>query len=317
MALMRLGIRMVATIIAATALTFFLLEISIPGGFRAAILPPGDTRSPHARRLIEEFHLDDNVVERYVHWLIDALSGDFGVSAQSDRPVSEILTHRLPISIEIMVVGVLVTALIGLPLGILAVAWSRRRIGQVLNALLGLAQSIPVYVTPIFLIAIFAVRLQWLPAAGWVRISSSLSGNLRNLVLPIIALVLAEVGSVARIVRGDVLRVMESDYISAAVGKGLTTRYILFRHALRPASLSLLNVIALNIGALLTGALVIELIFGIGGLGQVLLEATIGRDLYVLLGLTTYAVVVHVGLAALVDALQLMLDPRIRRKAAR
>ena len=169
------------------------------------------------------------------------------------------------------------------------------------------------YVTPIFLISFFAVRLRWLPASGWVRISDSLTGNLRNLILPLTALVLAEVGIVARIVRSDVLRVMQSEFIAAARGKGLTEPYVLVRHALRPASLGLLNVVSLNIGSLLTGALIIEVIFGIGALGQILLEASLNRDLPLLLGITTYAVVIYVVLSTAVDALTALIDPRTRR----
>ncbi len=305
------------TIAGASLFVFVLLEVSIPGGFRAVLLSPGDNRSPRARRLIEEFHLDENIVMRYLHWLNGAVRGDFGRSTLSDELVTNIIMHRLPISIEIMLVGVVLTVLIGIPLGLLAVERYGRLGGRPLNLLLGLSQSIPVYVTPIFLISFFAVRQRWLPASGWTRISDSLIGNIESLVLPMTALVLAEVGIVARIVRADVLRVMQSDFIAAAVGKGLSRRYVLFRHALRPASLGLLNLIGMNIGSLLTGALVIELIFGIGALGQTLLEATLSRDLYLMLGVTTYAAVVHVVLNTTVDALMITLDPRLRQHRLR
>ena len=278
------------------------------------MLPTGDSRSPRARQLIEEFHLDDNVFERFGHWLVDAVRGDFGRSVLSGDDVVDIITPRLSISLEIMLLGVVLTLLIGVPLGLAAVAIDGRRGSRLLNGLLGLSQSIPVYVTPIFLISFFAVRLRWLPAAGWVRISDSLAGNLRNLILPLTALVLAEVGIVARIVRTDVLQVMQSEFISAARGKGLGERYVLLRHALRPASLGLLNVVSLNVGSLLTGALIIELIFGIGALGQVMLESALNRDLPVLLGVTTYAVVVYVLISTAVDALTALIDPRTRRK---
>ena len=308
----RLLARMIGTIGGATLFVFVLLEVSIPGGFRAVLLTPGDTRSPRARRLIDEFHLDDNILERYFHWVAGAVRGDFGRSTLSDESVSDIILHRLPISLEIMLLGVILTVLIGIPLGLLAVERNGRRGGNVLNLLLGLSQSIPVYVTPIFLISFFAVRHRWLPSSGWTRLSDSLIGNLENLVLPLTALVLAEVGIVARIVRADVLRVMQSDFIAAAIGKGLSRPYVLFRHALRPASLGLLNVIGMNIGSLLTGALVIELIFGIGALGQTLLESTLNRDLYLILGVTTYAAIVYVVLNTIVDATLLLLDPRLR-----
>lgn len=278
------------------------------------LLSPGDTRSPRARRLIDEFHLDEHLIVRWARWLGDVAQGDFGRSTLSDEPVVDIITHRLPISMEIMLVGVALTVLLGIPLGLLAVAREGRRGGGMLNAALGLSQSIPVYVTPLFLIAFFSVRQRWLPASGWTRLSDSLAGNLEHLVLPMTALVLAEVGIVARIVRADVLRVMQSDFVAAAMGKGLTRRYVLFRHALRPASLGLLNVIGLNIGSLLSGALVIELIFGIGALGQTLVESTLSRDLYLILGVTTYVAVVYVVLNTIVDALLLLLDPRLRRR---
>jgi peptide/nickel transport system permease protein len=170
-----------------------------------------------------------------------------------------------------------------------------------------------VYLTPIFLVWVFAIQLQWLPAAGWGRISSSPAENLRNLLLPMTALAFAEIGIVGRIVRAETLRVLQTDFIAAAVGKGLPRSYVLRRHALRPASLGLLNVIGLNIGSLLSGAVIIEVIFGIGGLGQVLLEATLNRDLYLILGLTVYTVVIYVGLNAIVDGLMFAADPRIRR----
>lgn len=309
----RLFMRLVGTVMAATLMTFIGLEVSIKGGFRAVLLPPGEPNTARDRETIELYHLDDNVVVRYLYWLGDAVRGDFGYSAVSGQPVTDILVHRIPISLQLMLVGVTVAILIAVPLALLAVAWRNNIGGKILNFFFGLSQGIPVYVSPLFLIALFAVQLQWLPASGWIRISDSLSGNLKNSILPLTALVLAEVGIIAKIVTADVNRVLATDYVVAAIGKGLSYPYVLFRHALRPASLGLLNIVGLNIGALLSGALVIELIFGIGALGQVLFEATISRDLPMLLGLTTYGVVVHKTLSTLVDAVVLMVDPRIRR----
>ena len=150
-----------------------------------------------------------------------------------------------------------------------------------------------------------------LPAAGWTRPSDSLTGNLETLALPALTLVLAELGAVGRLIRADTLAVLQNDYIAAAMSKGIGMRAVMVRHALRPASLGLLNVLAITIGTLLSGTIVVELVFGIGGLGQLVLRATTDRDLYVLLGLTTYMVVVYVTLNAIVDAAMRFLDPRI------
>ncbi len=305
---------MIGTVVAATFAVFIAVEISIPGGFKTAVLPVGMSESsPRARQIIEAYDLDGNVFTRYGSWLWGVLQGDFGRSTRAGTPVVEILTHRLPISIQIMLAGVLVTVLVGVPLGLLAASRAGTRTGRIVDTILGLSQSIPVYLTPIFLVWVFSLRLRWLPAAGWVRISDSLWGNMRNLLMPAAALAFAEIGVVGRVVRADALTVLQTDYIAAAVGKGLRSRYIMLRHVLRPASLGLLNVIALNIGTLLSGVVIIEIIFGIGGLGQVLLEATINRDLFLILGLTTYMVGVYVILNAIADVAMLAVDPRIRR----
>jgi len=313
-ALVAVLLKIVTSILAVTFAVFVGVEVSIWGGFRTVVLPGGfDESSPRAQAIIEQYHLDHNVVVRYGHWIVDALNGDFGRSTRGGVAVSEVLTHRLSISLELMLAGVLLTVLVGIPMGLWAAAWSGRRAGAIPNSILGLAQSIPVYITPVFLIWIFAVELQWVPAAGWVRLTTSLSGNLQTLFMPAMALAFAEIGIVGRIIRADALRVMQSDFVVAAVGKGLKPSYVLFRHVLRPASLGLLNVVGLNIGSLLSGAVIVEILFGIGGLGQVLLEASLSRDLYLLVGLATYLVVIYTVLNTIVDLLVFLADPRIRR----
>ena len=304
---------MLGTMIAATLLVFIAVERSIRGGIRTVILPPGiDESSPQARELIEEWNLEGGLVVRYLRWLGDAVTGDFGRSTRAGTPVSELITHRLSISLEIMLLGSFVTLAIDIPLGLWAAERSFRGRGRALTSVLSVSQSIPVFVTPLFLVWAFALQLGWLPAAGWVRISDSLTGNLEAVALPVVALAFAEIGVVGRIVQNDAARTMSADFVTSALAKGLSTPYVMVRHVLRPASLGLLNVIGLNIGSLLSGALIVELVFGIGGLGQLLLESTLNRDLNLLLGLTVYTVGVYVVLNAIVDALMPVLDPRIR-----
>lgn len=304
--------RLAGTVFAATLLVFAAIEISIPRGFATVILPTGiDPSSERARALIEQFHLDRNIVVRHAHWIVDVFQGELGRSTRDGTPVAELILPRLSISLQFVLVSLVGAALLGIPLGLLAAAWNGRRRGTALNALFGLSQSIPVFITPVFLIWLFALELRWLPAAGWVRVSTSVWGNVQSMLLPATALVLAEFGPVARIVQSDAMRVLQTDYIAAATGKGLRPTYVLARHTLRPASLGLLNVVGLNIGALLSGSMLIEIIFGIGGLGQLLLEASLSRDLYLLLALTTYVVVVYVTINSAVDALMRILDPRL------
>lgn len=302
-------------VLAATFLAFFVLENSIAGGLRGILVAPGtDPNSERNREIIERFHLDGNIVERYFSWLTDALQGDLGRSVRGDVPVSDVLLHRVPISLQLMIVATLLALLIGIPAGLAAAVWADRKRGAAVSAGLGLIQSIPLYISPVFLIWVFAVEWQWLPASGWVRISDSFWGNLEHLILPVTALALSEVALVARTVRADVYRVLSEDFIAAARSKGLSRRYILLRHALRPGSLGMLNVLGMNIGNLLSGALLIEIIFGIGGLGRELFESSINRDLPVLLGLVTYGVLVYATVNAVVDVAMYSADPRTRRR---
>jgi peptide/nickel transport system permease protein len=311
----RYVLRLAGTIAGASLAVFLLIEISISGGFRAVVFPSGpNLSSERDRALVEIFHLETNVVQRWISWMLDGLQGEFGFSLRARTSVWELVGPRLSISGELMLVGVVATILIGVPMGLLAAAWSRRRAGKVVDSALGLSQSLPVFVTPYFLIWLFALELRWLPAASWVRPTVSLTDHFRHLALPVIALVLAEFGAIGRIVRADVLKVLEEDYIVSAMSKGLSTRFVLFRHALRPASLGLLNIIGLNIGSMLSGAVIIELIFGIGGLGRLLFESTINRDLNLILALTTYFVVVFVTLNSIVDVLMRVLDPRLSER---
>lgn len=304
--------RLVLTVAGASLIVFAAIEISIPRGFRAVAMPIGGETSPRGLAIIEQYHLDDPVVVRWVHWMLDVATGDFGRSVQRGGvPVGDLIAPRLPISLQFVIVSVLGVVLLGVPLGLLAALWDRRSSGTILNAVFGLSQSIPVFITPPFLIWLFAIRLGWLPAASWVRISESFTGNLRSVALPAMALVFAEIGIVARIIRADALRVFQSDYVTAAVSKGLGPTYVAFRHVLRPASLGLLNIVGLNIGTLLSGVMLIEFIFAIGGMGQLILQASLSRDLYLLLAVTTYVVIVYVTLNSIVDILMSVVDPRI------
>lgn len=315
----RFAVRLVLTILAATFLVRLAIELSIRGGFRAVLFPSGpNPRSPQDQAIIEQFHLDNNIVVRHVRWVGDVLGGDLGQSIERrGMAVSDLVLPRLSISFELMMAGVIGSLVLGIGLGVLTAHWSQRPVGRVADALVAFLQGLPVYVTPVFLLWVFALELKWLPGAGWVRISKSLTGNLESLVLPALTLILAETGAIARVIRGDMLRVLERDYITAAYGKGLTNAQVLFRHALRPSSLGVLNVIAVNIGGLLAGSIIVEVIFGIGGLGQLVLRSSTNRDLQLLLALTTYMVAIYTTLNAIVDGLIVVLDPRIERRGQR
>lgn len=310
--------KLVGSIMTITLAMSYAVEISIPGGFRSVVfgtgLPPEGRRTARQQRTIDTYNLDDNFVMRWLKWLGNAAQGDLGVSnRQGGAQVLDLMSPRFPISIQLMLFAAVLAIGIGIPLGVFAAYRPRRATGKLIDTVIAVCQSVPIIVTPPFLIWLFAVQLGWLPAAGWVRSSSSFTGNLKAVILPGIALALPEIGYVARVIKSDITDVLQLDYITAAVGKGLSSWHVLFRHALRPASLGLLNVIGLNVGALLSGSFVVEFIFGIGALGNLFLGAMFNRDLHVILAMTVYVVSIYVILNGIVDALVHAADPRIRR----
>ncbi len=306
--------RLIITSLVATFGVFLAIELSISGGYQAVVMPMGpNPASERDMAVVEEFNLDHSLLVRHGLWVVDALQGDLGRSTRGGTPVTEYISHRLTISLQLALASMLLAVMVGIPLGLLAASVAGGRSGRLLTAFLSVMQSVPVFITATILIWLFAVKLGWFPAAGWTRISESLVGNLDGLVLPAIAIALAEIGIIARVVRAGVVDLLGEDFIVAAVGKGLSRRYILLRHALRPGSISLLTVLSLNISAMVAGSFIVEIVFGIGGLGQALVESSITRDLNLLLGLTLYTVGIYVVVSAMIDLALLWTDPRIRR----
>ncbi len=310
----RVATRLVVTSFVATFVVFLAIELSISGGYRAVLIPMGvDPTSERDLAVVDEFDLDDPLVVRHARWMLDAVQGDLGRSTRGGTPVVEYVSHRLTISLELALVAMALALIVGVPLGLLAASLDGSFLGRMLTAFLSIFQAVPVFITAIAFIWLFAVKLQWAPATGWTRISESIDGNLRTLLLPASAIAFAEAGVIARVVRSGVVDVLGEDFIAGAVGKGLSRRYILVRHALRPGCLMLLTVLSLNVSSMIAGSFVVEIVFGIGGLGQSLVEASVNRDLNLLLGLTLYTVAVYVLVSALIDLAMLWADPRIRR----
>jgi len=310
--------RLASAILASTLAISILIEISIPGGFRSTVFPfgtpPEGRRTARQQETIDTFALDNNMFVRWLKWIGNAVQGDFGESSErTGADVVGLMAPRFSISIQIMLFATVLAIVIGIPLGLLAALWRGRRAGLALDTFIGLFQSVPTFITPVFFIWLFAIKLRWLPAIGWVRISDSVTGNVKGLLMPGVTLALVEMGYIARVIKSDVVATLQMDYVTAAVAKGLPPAQVLFRHALRPASLGLLNVLGLSVGALLGGAFVVEFIFAIGALGRLFIDAMFNRDLHVALAATAYVVSVYVILNWLVDLLMYAVDPRIRR----
>ncbi len=295
----------------ATLAVFVMLEVSIRGGYRTVVFPNGfNPDDPRQAAIAEALPLAHTVVSRHLFWVADVVRGDLGRSSGRRGPfVADLIVDKAPISIELALVGMFLAVTLGVTLGLLAAA-SERRAGP-LRIVFGLSQSVPTFLVGTFAIGFFAVRAGWLPSSGWVRPTNSVPEHLRFLVLPALSLAFAEIGIIAQIVRRSVRETATEEFVVMAMAKGLPKWTVLTRHVLRPASASLTNVIGLNVSALLSGSFIIEIVFAIGGLGQEFIDASLQRDLFLLVALVGYTVLLYRLIMSLVDAFVFWADPRI------
>jgi peptide/nickel transport system permease protein len=297
-----------------TIITFLMVSL-LPGDPVNSILPPTAPRTPEiVDQITEDLGLNDPLWQQYLNWLGDAVTGDLGQSYITDESVSTIIADRLPITIELALLAILIALVVALPIGILGAYRESRASDKLSSAGVQVALSIPNFIVGIFLIWMFTVQFQWFPSTGWSRLTENgVWENLRTAMLPAFALALAPMAIFSRLLRADMIGVLKENYILSARAKGLRDRYILFRHALRPSSMSLLTVVGITFGALLGGTVVIEQLFALPGLGGRLINAINQRDIIVIQGITVFIAIVYVVINTIVDLLYLVLDPRIRR----
>jgi peptide/nickel transport system permease protein len=306
-------LRLFGTLLAVTFLTFSMLEL-LPGDPVDAILPPDANRTPELIEQIRvDLNLDDPFIVRYLSWLGDAVQGDLGKSYITDQPVADTIKDRLPITLELALLSIGMALIIAVPIGILGAYKQGKWPDTATSGGVQVALSVPNFIFGIFLIWLFAVQLQWLPASNWSRLSDGVVDNLKTAILPAAALALGQLAIFSRLVRSDMIGTLQENYILTARSKGLSDRYILFRHALRPSSLSLMTIVGINFGALLGGTVIIETLFAVPGLGFRLINAINSRDILVIQGITVFIAAMYVLINTAVDLLYSALDPRIRR----
>lgn len=305
--------RLLATVLAVTFLTFSLTSL-LPGDPVNAILGVEGDRDPEVVAEIRaDLGLDDPFLVRYGNWLVDFAQGDLGQSYITDQEVMETITQRIPVTAQLAFMAVLIAVLLAVPIGTIGAYRQGRWPDTVSSAGVQIALSIPNFIIGIFLIWLFAVQLQWLPASNWNRFGDGIGANLKTAIMPATALAMTQMAIFSRLVRADMVATLQENYILAARAKGLSDKYILARHALRPSSLSLMTIIGINFGALLGGTVVIEFLFSIPGLGNRLINAINQRDILVIQGITVFVAVVYVVINTLVDLLYAVIDPRIRK----
>jgi len=305
--------RLVLTVLVVTFVTFFLTNV-LPGDAVNALIPiDAQQDREFVEQIREEWGLNDPLIVRYGRWLGDAVQGDLGRSLVTGQPVTDEITHRLPITLEIMVVAVGFSLLVAVPLGAFTGYREGRKSDRVFSGVAQAGLSLPSFVTGLILIYVFALKLQWFPAVGWNRLSNGIGPNLKSVALPALALAITEIAVYTRVLRSDMIHTLKENYILSARAKGLTDRFILFRHGLRPSLLTLVTVVGLNIAALLGGVLVIEYLFAIPGIGKRLFSAIQQRDFMMVQAITILITVFYVVVNTITDLTYMVVDPRIRR----
>lgn len=301
---------MLPVLLAVSLLTFLIASL-LPGDLALVIL--GDQATPeNVAALRRDMGLDQPLWWRYLSWLGQVLQGDLGRSFRTGQTVLQAVAERIPVSLQLMLMAEFIGLLIGVPLAIACAARAGGAFDRFMTGGAFAMLSMPSFLTAILLIYLFAVELRWLPATGYVPFTEAPLANLRFFVLPALTLALAEWPGIMRVLRSDMIATLQEDYIALAKAKGLKPARILFVHALKPSSLTLVTVTGINIGRLLGGTLIVETIFALPGIGRLLVGAIYTRDLVILQGVVLLVACGFVIVNFIVDMLYAVLDPRIR-----
>lgn len=295
----------------------WLASIIVFMGMRAlpgdpAIALSGEGRDPAVNAVIRErYGLDQPLPVQYVRWLGLAVSGDLGTSIRTKLPVTDEILRRIPTTLELAALAGLIAMLVGLPLGVLAAVKRQTPIDYVANTVGLIGLSIPTFWLGLILILIFAIGLRWVPASGFVPFFEDPAENIRRLILPAIVLG-AGLGTILlRQTRSAMITSLQSDYVRTARAKGLRERDVVLRHALRNSLVTVVTVLGLEMGALISGSVVTESIFLIPGFGRLIIEAISTRDYPLIQGVALFSAVAYVGINLVVDVLYSVLNPRI------
>jgi len=306
--------RLIGTVLvmwAVATLVFFMLRL-VPGDPVAAMLADAGSAEAEAA-LRAKFGFDEPVFMQYLYWLGNMFQGDFGNSLYgNNQPVRTILAEALPRTLSLAGIAFVIAIIIAVPAGILSATRRNTPVDAGVSFVAFLGLSMPDFWLAIMLIIVFAANLQWLPAIGYVPLSDGFWPWLEHLILPAIAVGTAFSAIIARMIRSSLLEVLKADYMRTATAKGLTPRMIMWSHALPNAMIPVITVVGIAFALLISGAVVVENVFSIKGLGRVLINGILNRDYPVVQGAVLVVSAFFVFSNLLVDLLYGVLDPRIR-----
>ena len=311
-ALGRRALSLLLALIAASVVIFVMLQ-AVPGDPAAFMLGMNASEDAVAA-LRAELGLEGPLVVRYLAWISGMLGGDFGTSYTYRVPVAELVSERIVVSAPLAVMALVLSTVFAIPVGLIAAA---RRGGAADWGIMGGTQlgiAVPNFWFAMILVLVFAVKLRWVSAGGFPGWDAGLWPGVRALVLPAIALALQQASILARVLRSALLDTLDQDYIRTARAKGLSRRATVVRHALRNAMIPVLTILGLQFSFLLAGAIIIENVFFLPGLGRLIFQGITQRDLIVVQSVTMVLVFAVILVTFLVDLAYTVADPRLRRR---
>lgn len=308
--LLRRAAALIPVLIVVAIVTFLLIHI-MPGDAAAVMLGPEATPA-QVEALRESLGLNQPLYVQFFTWVGNALQGDLGQSFFIGLPVSTVIHAALAPTINLAIFAEVIAILIGVPAGIVAARKQGTGTDQsvMVGALLGI--SVPSFLLGLFLMLIFSVLLGWLPVAGYSPLEDGIFETLKYLFLPGIALGSMQAALIARMTRTSMLETLSKPYLKTAKAKGLSSNRIIYKHALRNASMPILTTIGQTLGTLVAGAAVVETVFNVPGIGQLIINSIERRDIVVIQGVILVIAVAYVLINFLVDVLYSVLDPRVR-----
>ena len=293
------------------SLLIFLLQHLLPGD--PALAMAGEERDPDViAQIRQQYHLDQSLPVQYVYWIKGVLAGDLGESLRVKVPVLDLIAQKLPVTIQIASMAMLIALLIGIPAGIVSAVKKGTVWDYAANLFALWGISTPNFWLGILLIFLFSIELGWLPASGYVRPSDNFRASMASTIMPAFVLGNAIAGVLMRHTRSAMLQVLESDYVRTARAKGLSERSVIMKHAMRNALTPIVTLGALELGTLLSGAVLTEQIFSIPGFGKLIVDAVFTRDYAVVQGVVLVTATTYILLNLLADVAYVLVNPRLR-----